>query len=463
MPKGSAAWLSGTTPAKAAKRLAVIGLDCADPNLLEELLGGLPTFRELIGGGTFSRLASVDPPITVPAWMCMFTGRDPGELGVYGFRNRADYSYGGLAVASSASFGVPAVWDELGRRGKRSILLGVPGTYPPRPVRGLMVAGPLTPNGGTNFTYPASLKHRIATWVGDYIPDVRGFRTQDKGWLIERVRGMTEQRFSLARRLLREERWDLFVMVEMGPDRIHHGLWAHHDPHHSKHDPKSPFRDAIRDYYRFLDGKLAELLSELPGGTQVLVVSDHGVQGMEGGIGINEWLIQEGYLVLRRYPERPVRLGELVEAGLVDWSRTVAWGEGGYYGRVFLNLAGREPQGIVPPERYEEIRAELAARLAAIPDEAGRPIGTRVLRPEGLYRKVRGIPPDLIVYFGDLGWRSIGTVGWRKVHLRENDTGPDEANHSHHGIFIAYPKLDDRPERSILEVHDLILSVMGDG
>ena len=295
------------------------------------------------------------------------------------------------------------------------------------------------------------------------MPDVRDFRTQDKAWLIKQVHSMTERRFALARKLVSKEPWDFFAMVEMGPDRIHHGLWAHHDPAHPKHDPQSPFRDALREYYRLLDEKLAELLSDLPGGTQVLVVSDHGAQRMEGGIGLNEWLIEEGYLALKEYPKKPTRMGELIRRNLVDWSRTVAWGEGGYYGRVFLNVQGREPQGIVPPERYEEVRAELAERLAAIPDEAGNPIDTRVFRPEELYRKVRGIPPDLIVYFGDLRWRSIGTVGWGRIHFHENDIGPDDANHAPYGIFIAYPKLDARKERSILEVKDLVLSVMSDG
>ncbi|HIP99288.1 TPA: phosphodiesterase, partial [Candidatus Bipolaricaulota bacterium] len=291
----------------------------------------------------------------------------------------------------------------------------------------------------------------------DYLLDVRNFRTEDKGWLIREVYRMSKQRFALARRLVAEEEWDLFAMVDMGPDRIHHGLWAHHN------NPASPFRNALLDYYRFLDEKLAEFLSVLPENTQVLVVSDHGAQAMRGGIGINEWLIQEGYLVLKEYPEEPTRLGELIERGLVDWSRTVAWGEGGYYGRLFLNVQGREPQGIVPPERYGELQAELAAGLVAIPDEKGKPIGTRVLRPQELYREVHGIPPDLIVYFGDLRWRSIGTVGWGRIHFHENDTGPDDANHAPYGIFIAYPKLDDRSETSILGLRDLILAVLGDG
>jgi len=95
----------------------------------------------------------------------------------------------------------------------------------------------------------------------------------------------------------------------------------------------------------------------------------------------------------------------------VDWSRTVAWGEGGYYSRVSLNVEGREPEGIVPPADYERVRDNLARRLTDIPDDLGRPMGTKVYRPEEVYEQVNGIAPDLIVHFGDLYWRSVGTVG----------------------------------------------------
>ena len=135
------------------------------------------------------------------------------------------------------------------------------------------------------------------------------------------------------------------------------------------------------------------------------------------GSRINEWLIQKGYLVLQEPPAAPSRL----EALKIDWSRTTAWGSGGYYGRLFLNVKGREPQGVIAPEDYEATRDRLIAELEALGDPEGRPIGTRVLKPEELYRTVRGAaPPDLFVYFGDLRWRSVGTVGTGSdPHLRE--------------------------------------------
>jgi predicted AlkP superfamily phosphohydrolase/phosphomutase len=154
---------------------------------------------------------------------------------------------------------------------------------------------------------------------------------------------------------------------------------------------------------------------------------------MEGGIAINEWLIQKGYLVL----EEPLKSPSRLEGVKVNWSKTTAWGSGGYYGRLFLNIKGREPFGVVAPEDYEATRDRLVAELEALGDPDGRPIGTRVLKPEDLYREVRGAaPPDLFVYFGDLRWRSVGTVGTGEIHTFENDTGPDDANHAPDGLII---------------------------
>ena len=155
---------------------------------------------------------------------------------------------------------------------------------------------------------------------------------------------------------------------------------------------------------------------------------------MEGGVAHQRVADPEG---LPRPPRAaaPPRRGS--KALKVDWSRTTAWGSGGYYGRLFLNVKGREPQGLIAPEDYEATRDRLIAELEALGDPEGRPIGTRVLKPEELYRTVRGAaPPDLFVYFGDLRWRSVGTVGTGAIHTFENDTGPDDANHAHDGLLI---------------------------
>ncbi|HEY0025992.1 MAG TPA: alkaline phosphatase family protein [Longimicrobium sp.] len=411
----------------------VIGLDCADPDLVfHRWLEHLPNLRRVLQAGVHGPLRSSTPPITVPAWMSMVTGKDPGELGFYGFRNRADHGYERLSLVTSASVHEPTVWDLLGAAGKRSVVIGVPPSYPVRPVRGELVSCFLTPEAAQQWTHPHALSAEIRRLVGDYMVDVRGFRTDRKRWLLEQIYEMTEKRFTVARHLLRSRQWDFFMMVEMGTDRIHHGFWQYMDPDHVLYPGPNEFEDAIFQYYRRVDELLGGLLEFADDDTRVLIVSDHGAKRMDGGIAINEWLIQQGYLVLKRYPDRPTKFEQLE----VDWPRTRAWSEGGYYARLFLNVRGREPQGAVDPAEYESVRRRIGEELEALGDEQGRPIGTRVVVPSEEYAALNNVAPDLLLFFGDLFWRSVGTVGGGRVHTRENDTGPDGANHDWNGIFL---------------------------
>jgi predicted AlkP superfamily phosphohydrolase/phosphomutase len=267
---------------------------------------------------------------------------------------------------------------------------------------------------------------------GGYVLDVDDFRTPDKAELLKRIYDKTRKHFAVGRHLLRTRPWDFFMLVEMGVDRIHHAFWSYADPEHHKFVPGNPYVSSLRDYYRFLDREIGELLALLSEDTIVLVVSDHGSKKMDGGICFNEWLIAEGYLTLAEKPDKPTPIGKVK----IDWSRTRAWGDGGYYGRLFLNVRGREPSGTIDPADYERVRSEIAEKIAAITDPQGRNIGSKAYRPEEIYRVVNGVAPDLIVYFGDLDWRSVGAVGIGSIHTFENDTGPDDANHAKYGIYI---------------------------
>jgi predicted AlkP superfamily phosphohydrolase/phosphomutase len=440
----------------------IVGLDCAEPSLvLERWRNELPTLRALAERGCYGRLTSVIPPITVPAWSCMMASRTPGELGVYGFRNRADHSYDRLFIANGTAIREPRLWDLVTRRGKRSIVLGVPGTYPPRPLNGVMVTCFLTPSTESQYTYPPLLRREVEQVVGEYMFDTKDFRTERKDWLLEQIYEMTNRRFALAEHLLATKPWELFVMVEMGPDRMHHGFWKDMDPEHRKHEAGGRFSEAILDYHKHLDALIGRLLAHADDETAILVVSDHGAKRMDGGIRVNEWLRREGLLTTAREPSGRERLADVG----VDWPRTTAWGEGGYYGRIFINVRGREPEGLVEPDGYERVRDDLARRLAAIPDENGDPIQTVVYKPEQVYPDVRGVPPDLIVHFGDLFWRAVGTVGGDEgVHTFENDTGPDDANHAQDGLLIMVApgvQPGEREGMHLLDVAPTVLELLG--
>ncbi len=455
------------TPSADKRKVLVIGMDCMTPQLVfERWRDELPNLRRLMEQGLWGELESTIPPITVPAWSCMMSSKDPGVLGFYGFRNRADYSYDRMSIATSKDVKEDRVWDILSRDAKQVILVGVPQTYPPSPVYGQMVTSFLTPSTKSPYTYPPELRAEVEGLVGDYVLDVQGFRTEDKERLLKQIYEMTDQHFALVKHLLKTKPWRFGMYVEMGPDRIHHGFWKHFDAQHPKHIPGSPFQNAILDYYRHIDKQIGELLALLDDDTIVLVVSDHGAKKMDGGICINEWLLREGYLVLRDRLRLP-QPGSVVPLAKVeiDWSKTRAWGAGGYYGRVFLNVQGREPQGMIPPEASHQVRDELAVGLAGITDPHGKRLDTRVYKPDEVYRECRGIAPDLIVHFGDLAWRSVGSLGHNSIYTFENDIGPDDANHAQHGVFILYD-----PRRSVgrkveglnvLDVAPTILDLFG--
>ncbi len=440
----------------------IIGLDCAEPSLvIDRWRDELETITGLAERGAYGRLTSIIPPITVPAWSCMMSSRTPGDLGVYGFRNRSDHSYDALFVANGSAITEPRLWDILTRHGKRSIVIGVPGTYPVRPLNGAMVSCFLAPSTRQQYTFPPLLRREVEQTVGDYLFDCPEFRTDDKDYLLRQVYEMTDKRFALAEHLLATEPWTLFAMVEIGVDRMHHGFWKYMDPEHRKHPGPGPYEHAILDYHRHVDGLIARLLASADEDTAILVVSDHGAKRMDGGIRVNEWLRRHGFLTLTAEPDRTSSLSDVG----VDWAHTLAWGEGGYYSRIFLNVEGREPQGAVSAADYDRVRNELAARLADITDDSGKSIPTKVYKPEDVYPEVNGVAPDLIVHFGDLLWRAVGTVGGPEgIHTFENDTGPDDANHAQDGLIVmAGPGIERGPlyGAHLLDIAPTVLDILG--
>lgn len=412
-------------------KLLVIGLDCATPQFLfDNPAVPLPNISGLIDRGAHGVLQSCDPPITVPAWSCMTTGADPGVLGCYGFRNRLDRSYAPMRVSTARDVRLPRVWDILGDRGHQSIVLGVPQTFPPKPVHGHLVTGLLTPDTNVHFTHPPSLASELQDTCGGYIIDVPEFRTDDLERVIGELNRLLNNRFQIAEHLITTKPWDFFMMVEIGLDRLHHALWRYADPAHPGHVVNHPFGDAFHDYYRSLDTAIGRLLDHVPNDTGILLVSDHGAKPIFGAIRINQWLIDNDYLALKHAPKPgPLDWND------IDWSRTRAFSSGGYYARIFLNVKGREPEGIVPAEDVPELTKRLASEIEQIPLPQSH-VQNVVLKPSDIYAECNGVPPDLLVYFGNLHYRAVGTVGVDSIYADANDTGPDDANHAKEGVFV---------------------------
>ncbi len=424
-------------------KVVVIGLDGLVPEIVFGPQGQqLGCLRRLMSSGRWGPLTSTHPPISVPAWVSAFTGLDPGELGIYGFRNLRPGSYR-MELATGHQLRHKWVWEIAADEGLSSVVMGVPLTYPPRPTRGVVVSGiPVPPHAGP-ITRPQALWPRIKR--AGYIVDMEGFRHMSPPEVLARAAEMASTRFQIWTGLISEWKPALAVVVEMAPDRVHHCLWAHHDPLHSLHDPSSPWREAVIEHYKLLDRLVEQVVEKLEPGTWVVVMSDHGAQRLTGALAINEWLASKGLLALRSRPSEPQPLSPQI----VDWSHTKVWAEGGYYARIFLNATERQPMGTLEPHEAHQLMQTLARELEAMRGLDGKLLGNQVLMPQQLYRQLRGQPPELMLYPAGLKMRALSTI-WpeppRDFILPPGTSGLDQANHSLQGVLIVTRKNQPLPQ-----------------
>lgn len=444
-------------------RVIVVGLDCAPPALVfDRLAPRLPFLRAMRRRGVSGPLRSTLPPITLPAWACMTSGRDPGELGIYGFRDRVEGSRA-LRTVTADDVRVPRVWDVLGAHGKRSSVLFVPPTFPPPPVvGGEVVSCMLTPRDAAVRTFPSTLEAELGSPFSPHLRadvDTEDEKTPER--LLSALETQVMRHFDLAEHMLVHRPADFFMMVEMATDRLHHGLWPALDPKDPRHARFAAHARRAEDLYVLLDQRIARLSELVPDAT-LFVVSDHGARSIEGGIYVNEVLRRAGFLRLEGALDGVVPLG----GASVDWQNTQAWGEGGYYARIFVNDRARFADG--PVLDKERVLSEVEALFASVTDARGAPLAHRIVRPEQAYRSVTGQAPDLAVYFGDLSYRSLGAVGVERVHATpdevDGDLGRGGCNHHWDGVFLASgPALEPRSltDASLLDVGPTLLGCFG--
>lgn len=443
------------------RKIAIIGLDCASPELVfEKWIDHLPNLKKLKKTGISAPLQSCDPPITIPAWSVLFSGKDPGQLGVYGFRNRVNYAYNNLKIANSSWIKDRRLWDYFTEVGKYSIVIGVPQTYPVYPIRGIMISGLLAEALDSNSVYPANILKIIKQNFQKYQFDIKNFRNEDKIQLIKKIYQMTMIRFKLARYLLDTTDWDAFIFVEIGLDRLQHAFWHCMDDQSINYQPNSPFKDVILKYYQYLDFEIGMLLKRFDENTDTLIVSDHGAKAFKGGFCINQWLMEKGYLWLK---EKFSRVKNLT-VDMVDWKKTKVWAEGGYYARCFFNIKGKEKWGIIDFDEIADLKEKIKSELIRVRDLKGNLLENKILFPEDIYKECKGTAPDMMIYPDDLNYRAIGSIGRESVITDKNDTGPDGANHAYDGIFILSGngiKHEREKQLSIYDVTPTVLNRMG--
>lgn len=202
--------------------------------------------------------------------------------------------------------------------------------------------------------------------------------------------------------LLRQRGRVLFHYFEF-PDRVAHVFWRLRDPQHPAYDAQLATRygDAVEKSYETMDAIVGDAAKSLSSRDVLLVLSDHGFATWRRSVNYNTWLVEQGYLVLkggarRKSLEALFSKGQFWES--VDWSRTRAYSMG--FGDVYVNLRGREADGIVEPgAAYEAVRREISEKVLLLTDpKNGERAVSRVFRREEVYRRFNPrLIPDLIV------------------------------------------------------------------
>ncbi|MBN1668641.1 MAG: alkaline phosphatase family protein [Anaerolineales bacterium] len=426
-------------------RILIIGLDGATLDLIKPWAqaGYLPHMADLMQRGAYGVLNSVQPVISAAAWTTFMTGTNPGKHGVFDFVYREPDGYR-LRPATSRDILQPSLWRLLSEAGRQVGIMNVPMTYPVEVVNGFLVSGLGTPNF-KDFTYPLELGPELLA-EGYRVNRHMYYPGDDRdGFLADSAELVTVITQAAVKRITEQE-WDLFTVVYRDSDDVPHGFWRDMDPSHPQHQPDSPYQEAILQLYQKLDDAVGQLVTAAGPETNIVIVSDHGFGPLYKDVFLNEWLRQKGYLVTKEVASRRALLSKLgltrsnvskVLRGLglgiverwikdllgdriellprvswpdfsegIDWARTRAYSFG-YQGQIFVNLKGREPEGLVEPgEAYEDLLQELRADLAKMVDpEDGEKVVDHIYRKEELFQGPGSRQaPDLTLVMRDLSY-----------------------------------------------------------
>ena len=459
------------------QRLLVIGLDGVGFDLISPWVeaGELPCLGRLMAEGTKGPLKSTIPPLTGPAWTSFQTGVNPGKHGVFGWTKRRPGSYA-ISVINGEDIGYPTILELASESGREVVSIGLPVTYPVRPVNGIIVPGMLTPRRDRAPTYPPQVYSELRRAAPSYrfFPECahRASLRAKVAELLACARGKA----AAARHFMQHREWDLFLVHFQVTDKVQHDLWGV-----LKHGI-DPLLVVFQEVDRLVD-QLVEIGRQM--GATIIVASDHGMGPQEYTFSINTWLWQAGYLqpkggvagnIKRRLfrlgftQRRLLRLGLFLypiayrlglassfmdiigEAGLarmisslflslddIDWAKTRVYSRADI-GHLCLNLKGREPQGIVDEAEADRLIEELIDRLKGVRNPyTDEPLLGDVFRREDVYHGERlAQAPDILFLPQELRTIATGASGFYSKAVF--DRPQLRANHRMNGIVIGFGK-----------------------
>lgn len=467
------------------KEILIIGFDALTPQLLFRWInkGHLPYFEKFIKEGVYGNLASTLPSHSGPGWASSVTGKNPGKHGIYDFWMHDLINF--PRVAGSWNIKGKNIFQILSGYNHRVVSLYHPLTYPVFKVNGILVSGELTPSLDSEFSYPPELKEELLNNTSFKLDIDRTVYRESENMdpLLDEIYSLTESNKEVSLYLMKKYDWDLFSTIFTGPDRIQHFFWKFMDPEHQEHPGENKYRDAILEYYKKLDGVLGEVMDNVGSNTNILIVSDHGMQPIYKTFFVNNWLIKKGYLHLKAKEKKDIygkksmkywmeKLGikyikiidflkkikvaehrkrlpkklrkfllntAIPSGGLnisdADWSKTVAYSYV-YDGGIHLNLKDRDPYGVVGDSEYEDLRNNIIEELERLEDpDTGENVVDKLYKKEELYKgAMLKYAPDIYLklkdgYYSEFRIHPEGRIFGKSI--RKN------AYHYYYGVFLA--------------------------
>lgn len=437
--------------------LLVLGWDGATFDMLDPLMraGRLPNLARLQAQGVSANLESTAIPISSAAWTAAMTGVGPGANGIYGFFEPIPDSYE-VRLVDSTRNQAPPLWRILNARDRTVHVFGVPLTWPPEPVSGVMVAGMLSPPDA-DYAWPKGMAQRLRKT--GFVPDLgtwRGTRAVYR----ERVLNQLALKEQALVSLLERDDWDAAIAVFKSLDVVCHQIYDGRTEHF------------VADVLERLDAILGRLLEAAGPTTDVLLMSDHGFASYRLGFNLHPWLIEQGFATRSSTPsknrgqatsplaeQRPLAHKRRVSALNLDETIALAGECEGNFGSIRLNLVGREPAGTVTDEQRKAVMSRIERQLRAYAP-GGTPLIEQVWQGAQLYPGGAPAVPDLIFQVRED--HLVSAEESEAVLVRYPAPRPD---HARNGVFIAAgPRIrrDDRRKRfSILDTTPTILHLMG--
>ena len=422
-------------------RVAVIGMDGTPHSLLRRLLdqGVMPNLARMVEDGALHRMRSVYPTVSSVAWSSFMTGSNPGRHNIFGFVDRKPGSYD-LCFPNARDLRARTLWDHLEEHGKRQVVINVPVTYPTRSVTGVMVGCFLCTDIEKISTDPAVV--RFLKERGYRIDSDTRLAHRDKSAFLRDLHETLERREEALFHYLRSEPWDYFQCHIMETDRLQHFLWEEME------QESMPFVEEFLSIYRRVDAILGRMREILPAEVPLLALSDHGFCGIRQEVFLNRYLADRGFLKMRDGSSE--LLSDLDAAGSRAYSLIP--------GRIYVNLEGREPGGIVKPGvDYDEVRADLSRALLELRDPEGNAVIEKVLRREEIYSgDSASDAPDLLAVPRD-GYDLKGRFRAPELFARS----PLNGMHTYGDAMLFTDRPLGRAPESIIDIMPTILDLMG--